>query len=129
MRAVDVDLDEVVRPADELVDDRLLLLVDLVVTLSYMTSGGMFEANPLVRWLVDSTQSAWVIVGWKVLSVASCATLLYGVRYHRITEYAAWALVAVLIWLTVQWILYANAAATLDPATLARLGPKLTVLD
>ncbi|MCH6551477.1 MAG: hypothetical protein IH804_05630 [Planctomycetes bacterium] len=44
----------------------LLSLGDLLVTLAYLKSVGLMEANPIVAYLIESTQSVWVLAGYSM---------------------------------------------------------------
>jgi hypothetical protein len=84
----------------------LLSLVDLAATLLALSGGGMFEGNPVVRWIVLATGSALVLILYKLATVAVGVGVLYLVRMARSAELASWAMAAVLGWLTVEWAGY-----------------------
>lgn len=103
----------------------VLSLADLHLTLTFLTSGGMLESNPLAR-LVMSYDCAGLLTLWKCASVGLTSWILFRARRNRSAEIAAWIGVGVLLWLMVRWAGYietadalAQAAANLDEAYLA----------
>ncbi len=97
-----------------------LSAVDLIVTLYYMNTVGMFEANPIVRHLAQCAHPAWAIALFKALSVMASVTPVSVLRQRATAELGAWAMVGVLVWVTVQWACY---ALTIDAQALAEVGP------
>ncbi len=87
----------------------LLSLGDLLVTLAYLKSVGLMEANPIVAYLIESTQSVWVLAGYKGLTVGICATVLFCLRRHREGEIGAWCAAAILGLTALQWHQYARS--------------------
>ncbi len=85
----------------------LLSLGDLLLTLAYLKSVGLMEANPIAAYLIESTQSAWVLAGYKGLTVGICATVLFCLRRHREGEIGAWCAAAILVLTALQWHQYA----------------------
>lgn len=86
----------------------VLSLGDLLLTVECMTTVGMMEANPIAASLARSTGSAWALSAYKMLTVAVCVGLLYGLRHHRSSEIAAWCAATVLAALTLSWSAYAG---------------------
>ena len=87
----------------------LLSLGDLLVTLAYLKSVGLMEANPIAVYLIESTQSAWVLACFKGLTVGFCATVLFCLRRHREGEIGAWCAAAILVFTALQWHQYAQS--------------------
>lgn len=87
----------------------LMSLIDLVVTLTYTTTVGMNEGNPLARWVM-SFNCPWLLASWKVLLMAISGVLLIATRRYRSSEIGAWACFAVMLWLMARWIAYAETA-------------------
>jgi len=83
----------------------MLSAVDLAMTLGFMSTIGMFEDNPLVRWIAAAT-GLWGIVALKFASVSVCAAALYRVRNHWKGEVGAWLCVAILVAVCGIWIEY-----------------------
>lgn len=83
----------------------ILSLADLALTLTFLTSVGMAEENPIAR-MVIATGSAWVVVGFKVgLSLTACG--IFWVARHRASgEIGAWAGALLMAWLMVRWQAY-----------------------
>ncbi|MEL7474432.1 MAG: DUF5658 family protein [Planctomycetota bacterium] len=98
----------------------VLSVVDLYLTLMFLTHGGMLESNPLARIIINAG-SPVALIGWKIGTVTLSAFILLRARRHGVAEIGAWVGLAVLCWLGGQWIGYVNhsrdlhlAAASLD---------------
>lgn len=83
----------------------LLSLGDLYMTLSYATSGGMFESNPVARFVMSFGSPA-LVATWKLGSLLLACTILYWARRTRYAEVGTWACTLFLAWLTCHWIAY-----------------------
>lgn len=88
----------------------LLSFVDLLVTLWFMKTTGMHEANPVVRGLA-LTHGAAAVAIFKGVTVAVALTPLYALRRRATAHVAAWVMVATLTWLTVQWARYGEVVS------------------
>lgn len=99
-------------------------IADLVLTLTYLTSVGLIEANPLARAIMR-LGSPELLTLWKILSVGLAASILVALRRTRSGEFGAWVCAAVLVWLSGQWVLYNEQAEIFlrDPATHRELAP------
>lgn len=95
-----------------------LSLVDLHLTLLYLTHTGMPEANPLAR-LVISYDSPAILAVWKLSTVFLAAWILIRARATRTAEIGAWIGCIVLVWLSIHWLRYSMAADTVQQAELA----------
>jgi hypothetical protein len=84
----------------------MLSIVDLFLTLTYLTSVGMSEGNPIALWLLQATHSVWPLAVYKGITVAVCVTLLYRTRAKRQSELAAWCAMLILFALSVWWNQY-----------------------
>lgn len=110
----------------------LLSLADLLLTLSHLTTIGMMEANPIAAWLIRTTQSAWVLSGYKTVTVGLCVALLFRLRRRPQGEFGAWCAMAILAALCVMWQSYSAQVQEPDTVQLARsgaLGPGWLVLE
>jgi hypothetical protein len=96
-----------------------LSAVDLYMTLDQMMGHGMFEGNPIVEWLVQTTNSAAAVALFKMVTVMVGVGLLYRARRHRSAELGA--LVVALLAVTVQWARYGMFITTLDPTDIEGL--------
>jgi hypothetical protein len=85
-----------------------LSIVDLFLTISYLTSVGMTEGNPIAVWLLKTTNSIWPLVYYKVLTVTICVTLLYRTRLKRQSELASWCAMLILVTLAIWWNQYSR---------------------
>jgi hypothetical protein len=85
-----------------------LSIADLFLTLSYLTSVGMSEGNPIALWLLQSTNSLWPLAIYKGITVAVCVSLLYRNRQQRQSELAAWCALMILVALTIWWNQYSH---------------------
>jgi cytochrome bd-type quinol oxidase subunit 2 len=86
----------------------LLSLADLFLTLTYLTTVGMSEGNPIAHWLLETTDSVWPLAVYKVFTVAVCVTLLYRNRDKRQSELASWCAVLILVTLSIWWNQYSH---------------------
>lgn len=91
-----------------------LSLGDLWMTLTYLTSVGMGEANPVAR-LVMAYNSPNLLAAWKCASVALACLIFVFARKRLSSEIACWCCVGVLALLTVRWAQYATESAKLTP--------------
>lgn len=83
----------------------LMSVADLVMTVEYATSIGLFESNPVAR-AVMSYNSTALLAFWKLASVGLCLWILYRVRHTTSAERGAWVCFAALAWLSVHWTGY-----------------------
>ena len=100
----------------------LLSVGDLLISLAYLRSTGLLEANPIAAYLIESTNSAWVLTGYKGLTVGVCVTVLLGLRRHREGEIGAWCAAAILMVTALQWHQYARYVDTPEAVHLAGAG-------
>ncbi len=85
-----------------------LSLVDLFLTVTYLTSVGMSEGNPIAAWLLSTTNSIWPLALYKLATVAVCVSLLYANRYKRQSELASWCALSILVALSIWWNQYSQ---------------------
>ena len=86
----------------------MLSIADLVLTLSYLTTVGMSEGNPIAVWLLQATNSIWALAMYKAVTVTICVTLLYRTRFQRQSELAAWCAMLILVALSIWWNQYSR---------------------
>jgi len=83
----------------------LASLTDLAMTLEFLTTVGMAEANPIARAIIG-TGSVPLLVGFKlVMSLSACA-VFWIARKRWSGELGAWAGALVMAWLMVRWDAY-----------------------
>jgi hypothetical protein len=92
----------------------LLSLGDLYMTVEHLTSVGMFEQNPVAR-AVMGAGSTLALTLWKLCTVGLGLAILYRARRTAWGEMGAWVCLLALLWLTVRWALYADAAPGMTP--------------
>jgi hypothetical protein len=80
----------------------LMSLGDLYMTLTYVTSVGMLEANPVARALM-SLNSPVAVIAWKCALTLFGAGVLVFFRRLRAAELAAWVVFAGMALLTLHW--------------------------
>jgi hypothetical protein len=109
----------------------LLSLGDLLITITYLQSTGMLEANPLAGFIIRLTGSASVLTVYKAITVAICVGLLYRLRRLVEGEVAAWCAVSILAFMSLLWHDYARQFdnADLELARSAAFGDEWLVLD
>jgi hypothetical protein len=88
----------------------LMSMGDLYMTLTYVSTVGMVEVNPLARALMG-LGSAWWIVAWKVALTLLGAGILIWFRRRRGTELAAWVVACAMTLLTLHWVSFSAQAA------------------
>jgi hypothetical protein len=91
-------------------------LADLLCTLSYMTTVGMIELNPLAR-LIAQEGGAPNLAAFKVCTIAACCGILFRLRRTRQAEIAAWLCVLVMAVLMIHWMRYAQYGPQIAAAT------------
>lgn len=92
----------------------VLSAADLYMTLTYLRTVGMGEANPLARWVIGYN-SAWLLAAWKGASIALACLIFYVFRARRSGEFAAWVCMLILAALSVHWLRYASQVELLTP--------------
>lgn len=102
----------------------LMGLADLAFTLTYMSSVGMAEANPLARAMIE-IGGLPQLVRFKLFTIALSGGLLYLLRGHKAAERCAWACCAALVLLSLHWFNYTDKLTTLGAA----IDPHLAALD
>ncbi len=100
----------------------LLSLGDLLITLDYLKSSGLMEANPIAAYLIESTQSAWVLACFKGLTLGICVTVLFCLRRRREAEIGAWCAAAILVLTALQWHQYTRYVDGPEAVRLAGAG-------
>lgn len=90
----------------------LMGLADLACTLTYMRGIGMFEINPIARWMIEIGGARQLIL-FKLFTIALSAGTLFLCRRYRGTEKFAWMCAIIMLVLTIQWMYYNAAAPTL----------------
>ena len=78
-------------------------LADLAMTLTYATSVGMMEVNPIARAVMEHG-SPWMLALWKVATAGLGLGILLYLRRLPKAEIAAWLCCAVMTALTVHWM-------------------------
>lgn len=101
---------------------------DLVLTLSEMSSRGMFESNPLVRMLAASASPLLSIVVLKVSSVVVATVIFWRLRLNGRAEIGLWVSTMVLIGLMVRWAMYLHAVSNVDIAQVQFASCELTII-
>ncbi|MFK7883340.1 MAG: DUF5658 family protein [Phycisphaerales bacterium] len=89
-------------------------MIDLYLTLLYLTHTGMSEANPLARAII-AYQSPFVLAVWKLLTVTFCVGILYLIRHKRSAELGAWVGAIVLGLLMTHWARYIEESVEYKP--------------
>lgn len=85
----------------------VLGMIDLAITMHYMSTTGMPEANPIARYLVGV--SPGLLVMYKVAITAFVSGVLIALAKHRSAEIGSWIGLVVMLALTIHWAAYVNA--------------------
>jgi hypothetical protein len=92
----------------------LLSVTDLYITMLYLRSVGMGEANPVARFVMQHGTPAALVL-WKLGSVGVGCMILLATRRSRSAEIGAWICCAALVWLTLHWTAYSREIGKLTP--------------
>lgn len=98
----------------------VLGLLDLAFTLTYASSIGMIELNPLARMLIGYG-GASELIRFKLFTIALSGGTLYLIRHRKGAELCAWLSLAVLVGLSFHWVRYTHVAEAIGPAQLAEV--------
>lgn len=93
----------------------VLGLTDLVLTLTYLMNIGLFEGNPLARWII-AFGSPWLVVAFKLGTMVASSGILFWQRRRWQAEVGAILAVIVLAKLTMQWMGYIAFASDMTHA-------------
>lgn len=91
----------------------LMGITDLLCTLSYLTSVGLIEANPIARWVINNLGMAGLITFKAATMLFTCGAL-YIIRRHRAAERCAWICAVVLLLLMLHWVRFNQAIPTMS---------------
>jgi uncharacterized protein DUF5658 len=103
----------------------VMSMVDLYLTILYVTHTGMNEVNPLARAMMEY-QSPAVLGIWKIATVVLGVGILTFIRNKRSAEFGAWIGFLILGMLMSHWVSYINEHSRIsqDPMyTQALVGP------
>ncbi len=100
----------------------ILSAADLAVTVVYLKTTGMMEANPIAALLIEHTRSAWVLAAYKIATVGLAVSVLYRLRRHAAGEIAAWCGLAALVVVAFMWSGYSKAMEETGSLQLAQFG-------
>ena len=81
---------------------------DLLLTIIHLQHFGLAESNPIVIFLVESSQSLWVLAAFKLVTVALCLGFLYHARHHVVGECGAWLATIILAVVLMVWYDYSD---------------------
>ena len=98
-------------------------VIDLYLTILYITHTGMNEINPLARAMMGYESPA--ILGlWKLATVALGVGILALIRHKRSAEIGAWVGCLILGSLMVHWVSYIEEQSrfTQDPVAIGAMG-------
>lgn len=82
-------------------------VADLALTLTYVTSMGMVELNPLARFIMEHG-SVQAVALFKFGAMTVNGGILFIFRQRRIAEIAAWICFIVMVALSLKWSMYAS---------------------
>lgn len=109
----------------------VMSVVDLYLTILYVTHTGMSEANPLARAMMGY-QSPTILALWKLATVVLSLGILVVIRKKRSAEIGAWIECFVLAWLMVHWTGYIDLSAEMPDRLVEgdpRLDPNWIMMD
>jgi hypothetical protein len=92
-----------------------MALGDLVMTLIWLNSVGMLEANPIAR-LVMGLSSPWMIALWRGASLFLGVFILYRLRHRLHAEIGAWICFAAMAALSMHWFAVNHDASRMTAA-------------
>jgi hypothetical protein len=92
----------------------LMSVADLLCTISYLTSVGMVEMNPIARHMIEIGGVRQLVL-FKAFTMTLSCGCIYLIRKRRGAELGAWVCVAVLLSLMLHWLQYNAVMHTLAP--------------
>jgi hypothetical protein len=98
----------------------LMGLADLALTLTFVTTVGMLELNPLARSVMEHN-SPVLVVAWKLATMVLGLGILYWARRNKGAEIGTWVCFAVMAALSIHWFTFTGAVSSMeaDYATMA----------
>ena len=81
---------------------------DLLLTVVHLQHFGLAESNPIVIFLVESSQSLWVLAAFKLATVTLCLGFLFRARHHVAGEFGAWLATIILTVVMMVWYDYSD---------------------
>lgn len=97
----------------------LASISDLLMTLTYATSVGMMEMNPLARAFAQSG-SPLGLIAWKLVTAGAGIGIFLWLRRSMFAELGSWAIALVMLALVIHWVQY-NHGIQHETAALAVL--------
>jgi len=93
---------------------------DLAMTLTYATTVGMMEVNPIARYIMSADTPVFIIL-WKLMTVGLCIGVLTTLRHRKSAERASWICLLGMLALAAHWVNFNNQVqhATPELSTLA----------
>jgi hypothetical protein len=88
-------------------------LADLALTLTFVTTIGMVEANPLAR-LVMQYNEPGLLVLWKLATMLVGIGVLYWARKNRGAEIGTWVCFMAMAALSVHWLTFTGQVSELE---------------
>lgn len=83
----------------------IMSAVDLALTLTYVTTTGMVEVNPVARHVMSLNSPALLAV-WKAATLGLGLGIMVRYRHTRAGEAGVWIAAGVLLALMVHWVRY-----------------------
>lgn len=98
-------------------------MIDLYLTILYITHTGMNEVNPIARAMMEY-QSPAILGIWKVATVTLGVGILAVIRRKRSAEFGAWIGCFILGFLMSHWVSYIHEHARIadDPVLIEAMG-------
>ncbi|MEM8758490.1 MAG: DUF5658 family protein [Planctomycetota bacterium] len=102
----------------------ILGLADLWITMTYLLSVGMFEDNPIARYVI-SLGSPALVIAFKLASIFVASGITLACRRRWQGEALAWVSLGIMLSLLVRWLSYIEfagvsvgtmAVVSLDPS-------------
>lgn len=90
----------------------LMCIADLYMTILYLTTVGLHEANPLARAIM-LYNCPWAVVAFRLLTILLFSMILIRARHHKIAELAAIFCLFTMTWLMLRWNAYTESTAEL----------------
>jgi hypothetical protein len=86
----------------------LMGLADLALTLEFVTSSGMVEANPIARYVM-AHNSTGIVILWKLATMFLGLGILFWARRSKGAELGTWLCFLVMAALSFHWLTYTGA--------------------